>query len=278
MTWFKFNLVIVLILFLFSESKSSEGKNRKKKKLSGFIVGRIGPNSHLELTRLNGKYYPSEAVKLCETDLECSGFTYLGAKGVSQLFDVKFFRFIDQKAFSDAKTAGFWSWTSYRVKRNLVAVFHSSSNLTPEDLDETTIKKVKSIIEKFSVENYVESFKWKLPGKSYTVSLIPDDHRSYSFDLKQNMAKLKSEKTTFITLVSSDYDLDIEAPIAGVKNLCSENNGEGPVGNNQIASPKIECQDISNKEFEAEYLDKKRYIFLFYWTHSIKLVAVLVKT
>ncbi len=48
---------------------------------------------------MNAFLTPSEARSSCDADLHCAGFTYRGAKGATQKFNVKFFRFIGREAF-----------------------------------------------------------------------------------------------------------------------------------------------------------------------------------
>jgi len=254
----RFSLVVVLTLVFLIEAKNTGEKLNKKKKLSGFIVGRICPNSYLELPQLNGKYTPSEAVNLCEQDLECSGFTYLGAKGVNQPFDIKFFHFIDPKTFSEAKVAGFWTWTSYRVKRNFVAIFHSAANLSKSDIDENSTKKIKLIINRLSDKKFIENFKWKFPSSIYTINVNPNDFSSYSSDLKQSLIKSDSKKTRFVTLVSLDHDFQYDSPHEDVKKLCSEEKNGSNLVEVSVSQPIIECQQVSNCHFKKQFLDFKR--------------------
>ena len=159
-------LLFLLISVEMSESEKVKKKSKGAKKktgLTGFIVGRINPNPAFELNSLNGFYKPDEASKLCEKTLECSGFTFLGSKGASQKFRIKFFRFVSSKDFENAKKGGNWIWTSYRVKRNFVAIFHQKLNVRSrnENVDRKTVSNYEELILKDLDFKMIQSLKWK---------------------------------------------------------------------------------------------------------------------
>jgi hypothetical protein len=107
-------ILLTLLLFLHSgfcekvkkSEKKSKGGAKKKTGLTGFIVGRLSPEPGLELSHFNGFYSPDEASNFCEKNIECAGFTFRGAKGVSQKFRVKFFRFVSQVSISSTFYVG----------------------------------------------------------------------------------------------------------------------------------------------------------------------------
>ena len=183
-------LFILLVLILVDVSLSDKVKKtdkkdkkvstKKKNGLTGFIVGRLNPDPGFELNRLNGFYTPDEAANLCEKNVECAGFTFRGSKGASQKFGVKFFRFVAQKTFEDAKKGGNWIWTSYRVKRSFAAFFHrkTSTNLADaKNVDKKSVKSVEQLIEKFRDEKFVQNFKWKFSFSAISISFFEDESK-----------------------------------------------------------------------------------------------------
>ena len=175
MNRFKISISVILLTFLLflnpsfcekvkkSDKKSKGGGAKKKTGLTGFIVGRLNPEHGLELSQFNGYYSPDEASAFCERNIECAGFTFRGAKGVSQKFRVKFFRFVSPKTFEDAKKGGNWIWTSYRVKRSFVAIFHRqiAVDKNVDNTDNKLVKTFESLIGKSEDEKFVSNFKWK---------------------------------------------------------------------------------------------------------------------
>jgi hypothetical protein len=185
----------ILILFLLitiqlSESekvkkKSKSGGAKKKSGLTGFIVGRINPNPAYELTGLNGFYKPDEATELCEQTLECSGVTFIGSKGASQKFRVKFFRFVSPKDFEDAKKGGNWVWTSYRVKRNFVAIYHRKLHVMPssEKVDRDSVSNFEEMIHRKMTDRNVDlkpiqNFKWKSNFAAISIPFFGDTSKA----------------------------------------------------------------------------------------------------
>jgi hypothetical protein len=189
----KFKIAFSLILLLFVlldvgcsdkvkkvDKKEKKSSTKKKNGLTGFIVGRLNPDPGFELNRLNGFYTPDEAANLCERNVECAGFTFRGSKGASQKFGVKFFRFVGQKTFEEAKKGGNWIWTSYRVKRSFVAIFHRkpSKDLTDtSNVERKSVKSVEQLIEKFQDEKFVQNFKWKFSFSAISIPLFEDESK-----------------------------------------------------------------------------------------------------
>ncbi len=64
-------LVFAVILGACSGAKS----DKNKKVTAGFKVGRI-PIGMFEYPEIHGIFTPEEAKNVCETDPQCSGFTY----------------------------------------------------------------------------------------------------------------------------------------------------------------------------------------------------------
>jgi hypothetical protein len=169
----RFAALILFVLAVCSVEGSSKKSDKKDKKtsakkksgLTGFIAGRLAPDPALELNRLNGLFTPDEAAGLCEGCPECAGFTFRGARHVGQKFSIKFFRFVDQKTFDEAKRGGNWLWTSYRVKRAFVAVFHGKApKVSAEgEIDAKSIRGVEQLIERFDDAKFVHNFRWKFP-------------------------------------------------------------------------------------------------------------------
>jgi hypothetical protein len=99
---------------------------------SGFSPGRIAPG-RFEYPANNGWMLPEEAVKICENDEACAGFTFRGAFRVkSKTVEIYFFNFVQP-----TKTLTHTHWSSYRVKgRNYVKI--------PMEISELSEKSVKS--------------------------------------------------------------------------------------------------------------------------------------
>jgi len=82
-------------------------------------VGRIPP-SRFEFPDKNGFYRLDDAVKFCEQNLACAGFTFKGTpmktgKLSKRKYEIYFFHFVPQKVFEDVNKQ-FYHWTSYLVK------------------------------------------------------------------------------------------------------------------------------------------------------------------
>ena len=178
-------LLFLLISVELSESEKVKKKSKvsgakKKTGLTGFIVGRINPNPAFELSRLNGFFKPDEAAELCEKTLECSGFTFLGSKGASQKFRIKYFRFVSSKDFEDAKKGGNWIYTSYRVKRNFVAIFHQKLKVksTNENVERKTVSNYEELILKNLDLKMIQSFKWKSAFAALSIPFFGDQSKA----------------------------------------------------------------------------------------------------
>ena len=176
-------LLFLLISVQLSESEKVKKKSKVSKKktgLTGFIVGRINPNPAFELSRLNGFYKPDEASELCEKTLECSGFTFLGSKGASQKFRIKFFRYVSSKDFEDAKKGGNWIYTSYRVKRNFVAIFHQKLKVksTNENVERKTVSNYEELILKNFDLKMIQNFKWKSAFAALSIPFFGDQSKA----------------------------------------------------------------------------------------------------
>lgn len=79
-----------------------------------FIPGKIFPGQ-FEYPELSGTMNPREAIRICEGDLECAGFTYLGSPDLDTTRKIAFFRFVRMVSkgyFEDV------DWTSYMVNRD----------------------------------------------------------------------------------------------------------------------------------------------------------------
>jgi hypothetical protein len=79
--------------------------------IRGFYGGRIPPGK-FEYPKHNGWLLPKNAVKICENDLACGGFTFRGAFKVDfQLVEVYFFHFVQVPSESEVN---YYHWSSYR--------------------------------------------------------------------------------------------------------------------------------------------------------------------
>jgi hypothetical protein len=85
---------------------------------AGFSTGRIKEGS-FEYSTLNGWMTPKEAVKLCEEDVGCAGFTFHGVLIEDVEFEMYFFSYIPRIHFNSGHPSH-WAWTSYKVSRDFV--------------------------------------------------------------------------------------------------------------------------------------------------------------
>ena len=118
---------LIIDSFADNNEKENSVRNAKSnsyfKKETGFFVGRFIFGHYLEYPELNGFLDPKTAVKICDADFECTGFTYQGAKNVGQRFYIYFFRYVAPPSFSlSSVTNEEKVWTSYRVKRSFVVL------------------------------------------------------------------------------------------------------------------------------------------------------------
>ena len=96
--------------------------NKIPERKSDWLVGRVPP-SRFEYSNLNGWMLPSKAQSICEDDLQCGGFTFIGTRFVEQQkHDVYFFHYIDVDNF-EMSGIKYSQWTTYLVSsRGFVAI------------------------------------------------------------------------------------------------------------------------------------------------------------
>ena len=82
---------------------------------NGFSPGLIPPGV-FEYSDINGWMKPSEALQLCENDLQCGGFTFHGTITSQLPYEVYFFHYVATIYLEKEEFVG-WDWTSYIVKR-----------------------------------------------------------------------------------------------------------------------------------------------------------------
>ena len=121
--WFIFLIVVVKIIHL-------HGSIHQK-----WNVGRVPPSS-FEYAKINGHFTPTEAMNICEDDLQCGGFTFKGTKEHSDEVDVYFFHYVNGDEQSLREYMEYPHWTTYIVgSRNYIIIpGHYSKNAeTPVD-------------------------------------------------------------------------------------------------------------------------------------------------
>ena len=97
-----------------------------------WLVGRVPP-SMFEYSNLNGWMLPSEAQSICEEDLQCGGFTFIGTRFLEQQErDVYFFHYIDMHDF---KINGYKysQWTTYLVCSRQFVVINGAIHSDEQD-------------------------------------------------------------------------------------------------------------------------------------------------
>lgn len=150
-------------------SEAEAGKKKKSKKSSpskksetsaaAFFVGKLSAGQCLEYVDLNGLMTPTEAKKSCDEDLFCAGFTYKGAKGHNQRFDIYFFKYIPKSGVAQAKKANDWTWTSYKVQRPFVLIDIQEPS---DDEKESNESGVETIVKSMMLKN-PSNFEWRAP-------------------------------------------------------------------------------------------------------------------
>jgi hypothetical protein len=73
------NLLALLlsVLLQFCDNSLAKKSDHKTKKSNKFYIGRVPPG-RFEYPKLNGLYKLKTAVKKCDQDLSCGGFTFRG--------------------------------------------------------------------------------------------------------------------------------------------------------------------------------------------------------
>ena len=121
-------LLILLLTTLvpFSIGYKSDYQYELPGKPPHFHAGRIPPGL-FEYPKHNGWMKPGKAVKICETDLACGGFTFKGTPNFKRKHEVYFFHFVPPEIFlegkdtkSDKKNVSgqkkkYYHWSSYIV-------------------------------------------------------------------------------------------------------------------------------------------------------------------
>ena len=80
-----------------------------------WFIGRVPPRS-FEYDTLNGFYSPQKAKYICDSDLQCGGFTFKGTRStVVPEVEVYFFHFISDKASYLTTEIHYPHWTTYIV-------------------------------------------------------------------------------------------------------------------------------------------------------------------
>ena len=226
---------------------SVEGKEKKLansksnsyiKKETGFFIGKFIHGQYLEYHALNGFSTPKSAMKICEADFECAGFTYQGAKTVDQKFYILFFRYVAPPSISlSSVTNEEKVWTSYRVKRSFVVLprrkeIGETSNIASNVDNEisTFCENVLSIMRMQSDDKKISfgnKIKWIVPNiKAITIDPFskqhkdnPESHSSFAiselyeneevFTLKKsNESRDQSTLLTFIRLDPAIEDIN----------------------------------------------------------------------
>ena len=84
-------------------------------KVKRWFIGRTPP-SIFEYPGINGFYSPKQAQSICETDLQCGGFTFKGSKKIKYTIpEVYFFHFINESSSYLTTEIKYPHWTSYIV-------------------------------------------------------------------------------------------------------------------------------------------------------------------
>ena len=111
---FKMFLRVAIIMLIVFCNQNVWSKSVSKSK---FLIGRIPPG-RFEYCELNGFFSPKNAVRICEADPSCGGFTFKGTPKIpKQVFEVYFFHYVPKDLFEkSSKIDQYYHWTSYRVQ------------------------------------------------------------------------------------------------------------------------------------------------------------------
>ena len=104
--------------------KSPAIHNHCSNETKRWFIGRVPPNQYVEYSSLNGFYSPKSAKLICETDLQCAGFTFKGTRRISNVVpEVYFFHYISENSKYLTTDITYPHWTTYIVgSRSYVAI------------------------------------------------------------------------------------------------------------------------------------------------------------
>ena len=87
-----------------------------------WYVGRVPP-LQFEYPDINGYFTPSNAMLICENDLQCGGFTFKGSKEHEDEREIYFFHFVRDDEQSLREYMEYPHWTTFIVgSRNYVMI------------------------------------------------------------------------------------------------------------------------------------------------------------
>jgi hypothetical protein len=194
--WFQSNIIVHLFIIIsylccnccvVCSASASASASAKYKQKSGFYASRVPPG-RFEYPIHNGWMLTQEAVKICENDLACGGFTFRGAfKPKKILVEVYFFHVIQDQDPEPGQKKKFYNWSTYRVKsRNFLllrAKIVTSTNMSSTaqecltgsetnkcsdvpDVLSCDPEQIRQVLKKVSPEIVAISFKHKKSQKS----------------------------------------------------------------------------------------------------------------
>ena len=240
--------------------------NGKKVKDHGFFVGRIPPSDlspfySLAYPELSGVMTPNDAMVLCEADFECSGFTYKGAKGVSQRFLIHFFRLLPPFAYLQALGASLDKmercWTSYKVKRKFVLLpgtpNHASTTPIESEADMKLVNEIGKLLaiedtakrskkaSKVSVPPNLQAIGFDFTGHAHHIHYV--DVKDFSLDFFQ---------TKSLSILSTNLSFN-------VPKKCLFDGGHLPVDTSRIE--EVSCFTWSNV-FQTQFVMQNQAVLL----------------
>ena len=204
-----------------NNEKENSFKNSKSnsylRKETGFFVGKFVPGYYLEYPELNGFFDPKIAVKICEADFECTGFTYQGAKNVGQRFYVNFFRYVAPPSFSlSSVTNEEKVWTSYRVKRSFVVLQkkkYKEESIKISQVDNKLSTLSENVLSGMAIKSddkrisFGNKMKWSVP--KYKAITIDPLTKQYNDNQKSRYTFALSEVyTNEDTLTLQQFDIN----------------------------------------------------------------------
>ena len=111
--WRLFILWSMLEMFI----ASGNAKNSKK-----WHIGRVPPG-RFEYDGINGFFTPQRAKSICESDIQCGGFTFKGSKNITnKKSEVYFFHFVSDQIVSLNEYIKYPHWTTYISLRDYVVI------------------------------------------------------------------------------------------------------------------------------------------------------------
>jgi len=244
-----------LVLYTISNTLSQASSVSPK---TGLFIGRIS-EGNFEYSKLNGRMTAENAIKLCDNDEKCGGFTYKGSNLVNREYDIFFFHIVINVKIGLAS----WKWIFYKTNKRFIVFpgrFLSHTKLT-------VVKELKNGADSMEICNKIHDCVGVLRTRNSTASVLLD-----SLDIET--FKKSNKKVTLMKIIDADADTKIHSKNAmdGIDTCCPESKNVDTekvfktVNDNM---PRISC-DISKEDFLEQYVKQKVPVILLNCTRKWK--------